>query len=171
MEQLEVKLQSSSSPPNKFVPDVSIVTMGLPHDEDEELAVKLRKLFEKGCVCEQMPTLVAMQRLQARGSGPRVVKVTFVSVWEKVAVLHGKRNLKSNSQFKKVYVRSAKSHTDQIMESNFKALLHEVPTGKDFYISGKGTLIKREAPEAAAGRTADRSSAGVRRRCSTQSCH
>lgn len=69
LEQLEVKLQSSASPPNNFDPDVSIVIMGLTYDKDEDLAVKLRELLEEGCACEQIPTPIAMQRLRARDPG------------------------------------------------------------------------------------------------------
>lgn len=71
------------------------------------------------------------ERLQSRGSGPGVVRAEFASVREKVDILRGKHNLKSNTQFAKVFVRSAKSHTDRIMESNFKTLLRDLPTGKD----------------------------------------
>lgn len=106
--------------------------MGLPYNEDEELAERLRELLEVCCACEQILTPIAMQRLRARGPGPRVVRAAFASVREKVDVLRGKRNLKSNQQFTKVYLRSAKSHTDQIMESNFKTLLRDLLPGKDF---------------------------------------
>ena len=140
---LEQKLLSSnSSPSNKFDPDVSIIIMGLPYDKEEDLEEKLGKVLEVCCTCEQIPTPTAIERLRARGPGPGVVRVEFASVREKVDVLRGKRNLKSNPEFAKVYVRSAKSHTDRIMEINFKTLLRDLPLGKDFYMAGNGRLIK-----------------------------
>lgn len=165
LDQLEDKLQSSnSSASRKFDPDVSIVIMGLPYDEHEDLPKKLRELLEVCCACEQIQTQIAMERLRSRGPGLGVVRAAFASVREKVDVLRGKHNLKSNTQFAKVYVRSAKSHSDRIMELNFKTLLRDLPAGKDFYISGNGRLIKRESPEEAAGATGDRRSAAARRR-------
>ena len=98
LDQLKEKINSNnSSSPNKYDPDVTIVIMGLPYHED--LAQKVKEVFEDGCACEQILTPVAMQRLRARGPGPGVVKVAFASVREKVAVLRGKHELTDYTWF------------------------------------------------------------------------
>jgi hypothetical protein len=65
--------------------------------------------------------------------------------------------------FKRVFVQSAKSHTDRIMESKFKMLLRDLPVGKDLYVSGNGRLIKRVTPEAATPATGQQSTGAWRR--------
>ncbi|KAK7913157.1 hypothetical protein WMY93_013368 [Mugilogobius chulae] len=149
MEQLEEKIKSHQRTSDTFDPDLSVVVMGLPYQENENLTEKIKDVIENGCACDQEVTLVALERLRARGPGPGVVKVAFASVREKVAVLRGKANLKSNDKFRKVYIRTAKSHTDRVMEENFKVLLRDLPNGKDYYVSGNGKLLRRTAPDAA----------------------
>ena len=102
---------------------------------------KVRELLKSGLECEAAPEIAAVLRMRARGPGPGVVKVAFANVKDKVAVLRCKQRLKSNTQFKKVYLRSAKSPTDRILEFNFKTLLQEIPAGKDFYMAGRGRLM------------------------------
>lgn len=151
LDSLEEKIQTTSSKPSdKFDPDVSIVILGLAYDEGEDLNGKVRELLESGLECEPAPEIAAVLRMRARGPGPGVVKVAFANVEDKVAVLRCKQRLKSNTQFKRVYLRSAKSHTDRILEFNFKTLLQEIPAGKGFYIAGNGRLMKRTYAEAAA---------------------
>lgn len=87
-------------------------------------------------------TLVALERLRARGPGAGVVKVAFASAKEKVTVLRGKLNLKSKDKFKKVFIRTLKSHTERVMEENFKVLLHDLPIGSDYFVSGNGRILR-----------------------------
>ena len=102
--------------------------------------------------CEPAPEIAAELRMRAREPCPGVVKVAFDNVEDKVAVLRCKQRLKTNTQFKKVYLRAAKSHTDWILESNFKMLLQVIPAGKDFYIAGNERLMKQTGSPAAGGR-------------------
>ena len=150
LDSFEGKIQTTrSKPSDKFDADVSIVILGLAYDEGEDLNGKGREL-ESGLECEPVPEIAAVLRIQARGPGPGVVKVAFANVEDKVAVLRCKQRLKSNTQFKRVYLRSAKSHTDRILEFNFKTLLQEIPVGKGVYIAGKSRLMKWTYAEAAA---------------------
>lgn len=143
MQQLEEKIKMHYSRPlDTFDPDVSIVVMGLPFDEDENLAEKIEEVIEDGWTCDDGVTLVALERLRARGPGPGVVKVAFASAKEKVTVLRGKLNLKSKDKFKKVFIRTLKSHTERVMEENFKVLLHDLPIGSDYFVSGNGRILR-----------------------------
>ena len=101
-----------------------------------------------GLECDPVPEIVAVERIQARGRHPGLVKVELRSTEEKVAVLRRKSKLKSsdNDIFKKVYVSSAKSHTERLVDLNFRALLREIPAGKDFYVAANGRLVKRTPP-------------------------
>lgn len=96
-----------------------------------------------------MPELVAVERLRPRGPGPSIIKVEFRTVEEKVAALRLKHLLRENWSFERVYIRSAKSHVDCLIELNFRTLLRELPTvGKDFYITGNGRVMKRSPVDA-----------------------
>uniref|UniRef100_A0AAV2LMD3 Uncharacterized protein n=1 Tax=Knipowitschia caucasica TaxID=637954 RepID=A0AAV2LMD3_KNICA len=122
--------------------------MGLHYDENENLMEIIKELVEDGCACDQAVTLVVLERLRSRGRRPGVVKVAFASVKEKVAVLRTKSNLKSTENYRKFYIKTANSHTDRVMEENFKVLLRDMPNGKDYYVSGNGKLVRRGETEA-----------------------
>ena len=88
-----------------------------------------------------------MERVRTRGDRPGLVKVELSSVQEKVTVLHRKSNLKDNNSFNKVYVSSAKSHAERLMDLNFRTLIRETAVGKDFYLAANGRMVKRtQAP-------------------------
>lgn len=55
------------------------------------------------------------------------------------------------SDYNKVFLRSAKSHTDHLIELNFKTLLREIPGGKDYFVMGSGRVMKRDQPEGQRG--------------------
>ncbi|CAH1272533.1 Hypp4873 [Branchiostoma lanceolatum] len=91
--------------------------------------------------------------MKPRGSGPGVVKVKFRSVQEKIARLRGKQKLKSHPIYEKVFIRSAKSHTDRLIELNFRTLLREIPGGKDYFITGSGRVQRRDGRDTRADNT------------------
>ncbi len=61
---------------------------------------------------------------------------------KKIAILRLKQKLKDHPGYRNVYVRSAKSHTDWLIE--LKTLLREISTGRDFFITGSGRLMRWE---------------------------
>ena len=128
----------------KFDPDVSIIISGLEAEDGEDVLEKVRILLEEGAQCQPMPELVAAERMKARGDGPGVIKVELHTSQDKVAVLRQKQKLRRDDRYKSVYIRSAKSHTDRLIELNFRTLLREIPSGKNFYISGNGRVLKKD---------------------------
>ena len=70
LDQLEKINSNNWSAPNKYDPDVAIIIMGLPYNEDEDLAQKCKEVFEDGCACEKILMPVAMQRLRAKDCEP-----------------------------------------------------------------------------------------------------
>lgn len=155
MEQIELKMERNAIPAKRFEPDVSLIIVGLIQEENEDIEAKIRDLLEEGLQVHPMPELVAAERIQARGTKPGIVKVELKSSKEKVSVLRRKARLKDSERFKTVYVSSAKSHTERLVDLNFRTLLREMPAGlgKKFYVSANGRLVKRAPREDATATT------------------
>ena len=129
---------------SEFDPDVSIIISGLLFEDGENLMQRVKTLISDGLKCDPVPMITAVERLVPRGTGPGVIKVELNTTQEKVAVLRRKRELKDNDTYDKVYIRSAKSHTERLIDLNFRALLDEMPSGKDFFIAGNGRVVRRD---------------------------
>ena len=66
---------------------------------------------------------------ERRRGKPRLMKVAFETVDQKVKVLRAKMALKGHPIFDRVYLRSSKSHTERLLELNAKTILSELPNG------------------------------------------
>ncbi|KAL7393366.1 hypothetical protein ABVT39_009757 [Epinephelus coioides] len=150
MDAIELKIEKNkTSKKPRFDPDVSIIVSGLSSDNNEDATEKVRELLAASLRCDLMPELVTVERLRPRGPGPGIIKVEFRMVEEKVAALRLKHLLQENQSFERVYIRSAKSHADCLIELNFRTLLRELPTvGKDFCITSNGRMMKRSPVDA-----------------------
>lgn len=129
-----------------FDPEVSLIVFGLHQTEGENLMAKVKDLLHSGLGCDASLYPVAVERLQARGDLPGLVKVQMGSVDEKVWVLRKKSKLRDVESFGNVYVSSAKTHAERLVELNFRTLLRESPAGKNFYVSQNGRLMKKTRP-------------------------
>lgn len=69
-----------------------------------------------------------------------------------MAVLRRKSKLKDSDSYGRVFVSTAKSHAERLMEINLRTLLREIPVAKDYYLAGNGRLVKRVGAGDAAGR-------------------
>lgn len=106
----------------------------------------------EGLHCDPVPKLVAAEPVGARGERqPTLVKVELETVRDKVAVLRRKFKLNDSDTFGRVFISSAKSHAERLMEINLRTL-REIPAAKDYYVAGNGRLVKRVGPEDTAGR-------------------
>ena len=142
MDALEGRINSTGGLPKvRFDPDVSIIVAGLPREAEENISEKVKMLLVNGLGVKV--DIADAIRLDGRGDQPGLVKIECISREEKIAILRQKNKLKDHPEYGKVYVRSAKSHTDRLIEINFKTLLREIPNGKDFFITGNGRLVRR----------------------------
>lgn len=110
VDNIEAKI-TISNPSTKFDPQVSIIIAGLQFEEGE---------------------------IEIKRGGPGVIKLELRSVQERVTVLRQRQRLRNNERFSRFYLRSAKSHTERLIDLNFRTLLPEIPTGINFYIPGSG---------------------------------
>ncbi|KAI8486095.1 hypothetical protein Bbelb_361950 [Branchiostoma belcheri] len=135
IEAIEKKMSGTNKAdrPGEFDPDESVIVSGLPFEEGEDIQAKIEGLLRTG-IHSDVP-VVAAERMKPRGRGPGVVKVK----------LRGNRSNKRKPLYEKVFLRSAKSHTDRLIELNFRTLLWEIPGGKDYFITGSERVKKRGA--------------------------
>lgn len=103
--------------------------------------------------CEPVPKIVAVERMRAQGRNTGLIRVELETTPEKVAVLRRRFKLKDNESYRRVYVSSAKSHAERLMEFNLRTLLREIPAAKDYYLANNGRLVKRGLARGTAGST------------------
>ena len=77
---------------------------------------------------------------RAHGNRVGVVIAELYSIEDKRSALERKRNLRTIPIYANVFIRAAKSHTDQVMESNFGVILSEMTNGEAFHISDNGRI-------------------------------
>ncbi|XP_036072399.1 uncharacterized protein LOC118599991 [Oryzias melastigma] len=147
MDNIEMKMSKRELRGKPYDPDVSLVIVGLPQTDGEDLAAKVNELLREGLRCDPVPKLVATERVKPRGLQPGLVKVELETVQDKVAVLRLKYKLKDHDNYRRVYVSSAKSHAERLMDFNLRTLIREIPTAKNYFLAGNGRLVKRSPAE------------------------
>lgn len=153
MDKLEKQIKTKQVRGKPFDPDVSLVVIGLPQTEGEDVEAKVKQLLCDGLRCDPVPKLVATERVRARGGRQHgLVKVELQTVQDKVDVLRRKSKLRDSESYGRVFVSSAKSHAERLMVFNLRTLIREIPAAKDYYLAGNGRLVRRSEPGTASGR-------------------
>jgi hypothetical protein len=76
------------------------------------------------------------------------VKVAFESKQSKIEVLRAKRKLSTTQYYKRVYMRSSKTHAERLIEINCRKMLELVPDGGRYTVSGTGRIEERDVQSA-----------------------
>ena len=127
-----------------FDPEVTLVVTNPPrHAKDNPQAYSHRLIAAVG----QPATIVKVLHTEPRENSKGVLKIQLESKDEKVDILRHKSTLKATAEFKHVYIRSSKSHTDRVMDYNFKTLIAELmpDSVSEYRIAGNGKIIKKPA--------------------------
>ena len=86
--------------------------------------------------------VVGVQRLKSRITGkPGLVKINLSNLEEQK--WYCERKVKEVEQYKKVFLRRSKSHTDRILQLKARTLLDEVPHGDRFREMSNGRIVKK----------------------------
>ena len=72
-----------------------------------------------------------------------VIRADLCSIEDKQAVLHRKRYLRAMPMYHTVFIKSSKTHTDQVMDANFSVMLNEISNGESYFISDNGRIRRR----------------------------
>ena len=130
----------------------------MTYEEDEDLNEKAESMIRQGLALNNI-RVVRTTRMQARPprqtrqgriSKPGLVKIQVPTLEDKINILRNKRRLENSEPFKQVYLRSSKSHTDRLAETNFRTLLDIVDTRKEYRIAGNGRIMKKQEQATAA---------------------
>ena len=126
--------------------DISVIASGLPYDNGEDLLQKAQNLIDAlGHEVKTQVRIMKVVRFRARiQDKPGPVKITFRNVQEKIKVLRSKMCLKDLQQYSDVYVKSCKSHAERLIEMNARALLRQMPDGKNFRVDANGRIQPRQ---------------------------
>ena len=119
------------------------MVFGLPAVEGEMVETTVSRLLSEGLELSPLPVVVTVDRIEPKGSGPGPIKVQLASVQDKVMILRRKKRLENNERYAKVYVRAAKSHAERLIEINFRTILSQIPSGKHYFVTGNGRVMKR----------------------------
>lgn len=88
-------------------------------------------------------TCVSVHRTPKRLTRPGVVIAQLRSLSDKHAILERKRSLRSHPLYRDVYIKSSKSHAEQVMDANFNVVLNEMSNGEAYYISDNGRIMRK----------------------------
>ena len=58
-------------------------------------------------------------------------------------MLRRKSKLKETSDYKRVFLRGSKTHTQRVLELNARTLLDQMPNGNEFRITSSGRIVKK----------------------------
>lgn len=128
--------------------DLTVIVSNLREDNSEDTLTVARSLTNAlGDDVSRHVTVTDAQRLPWRVRGkPRLMKIAYESVDQKVRVLRANTKLKEHAEYRRVFLRSSKSHTERLLELNAKTILSELPNGHLYRVSANGRILKKDDP-------------------------
>ena len=126
--------------------DITVIATNVHVRHDRPLMDTAKALISAlGTDVSHRSMITDVKRCPDRGTGkPPLLKIAFESVEQKVEVLRAKKNLSNSSEFKNVFLRSSKTHTERILGLNAKTLLPQMPNGNQFRVTGNGRTVKKD---------------------------
>ena len=130
-----------------FDPDRTVVVTGVPYSRSEDILQKAKDLVGKGLELGDVE-VINVTRTPSRDNKPGIVKVEFNSREEKLSVLRAKLKLQSSAEYKRVFIRSAQSHVERLVQINNKVILKELGVEHKFRFTGNGRLVLKDQAQA-----------------------
>ena len=126
-------------------PDLTVIATNIPFSIGENLSRKVTDLIHAlGEEVSDRVTITGVRRLPAKyRNKPGLVKISFRNLDEKILVLRNKRKLMDSQNFKRVFLKSSKSHAERLIELNARTLLQALPTGKSYRVDANGRIKSR----------------------------
>ena len=151
IDDLETEMNSLRSEPG-FVDtsvnncELTVIATNIPVRHDRPLLETAKALISAlGEEVSRHATNTDVKRCPDRATGkPPLLKIAFENVEQKVQVLRAKENLKRTHDFKNVYLRSSKNHTERILELNAKTLLSQLPNGNQYRVTANRRIVKKD---------------------------
>lgn len=130
---------ASSSANVESQENLSVAIYGLP--EYDDVTKTTNQLFADMHL--EYVTCVSVHRTPRRSTRPGVVIAQLRSLQDKHAILERKRSLRSHPLYRDVYIKSSKSHAEQVMDANFNVVLNEMLNGDAYYMSDNGRILRK----------------------------
>ena len=131
---------------NSGAQNLSLAIYGLKLKEHENVIGAVNTLF----------TYMGLKEVRCRSAyrtpnKPEVDRLPVIiadlcSIEDKQAVLHRKRYLRAMPMYHAVFIKSSKTHTEQVMDANFSVMLKEISNGESYFISDNGRIRQRYGP-------------------------
>ena len=144
-------LRTKAEEASLYDPENTIVADNLAYEENEDLHRKVETMIRRDLALNIPVTRVlrlnprpARSTRYGNVAKPGLVKIQVPTVDDKIKILREKKKLNNSPDFSCVYLRSSKSHTDRLMDQNFRTILDLIPTGKDYRLTGNGRLVKKD---------------------------
>ena len=119
--------------------DIAIYGLYTPND----ITISVDRLFED--MNQSNVKCVFAYRTPSRpdSNRPGVVMAVMRCLQDKRAILEHKRSIRHIPQYQNVYIKSSKTHTEQVMDANFSLMLNEMTNGSSYFISDNGRIRKK----------------------------
>lgn len=140
---------SGSSQENLNIAEVCITASNVPFDEGENLLEKAAGIIRAlGDNVSSNVVITGAKRLRSRYQGKQgLVKISFQNTEQKINVLRNKHVLKDSGTYKRVILKSDKTHAERLIELNARTLLRQLPDGNNFRVDANGRIRERQAAQ------------------------
>ena len=100
----------------------TLIMINLKEERDDALTLhdRVKEVIESMGELVSNVVVSQVRRLQSRNNKPGMVKAALDSKESNIKVLKAKGNLRSCDKYKKVWIRSSNTHTERLIELNFK---------------------------------------------------
>lgn len=130
---------------NEFPAELCIMMSNIPVSQNEVLLDQVNKMIESGLgLVITAKAAIRMPSRNYQGTRPPLVKCEFDSLEQKLEVLKNKKKLKESDEYEGVYLKSAQTHTERLLELNMKEIIKTHPDKDKFRFTGSGRLIRKE---------------------------
>ena len=118
----------------------TIIVSGLQQQDGEDVKAVVETLVCTGLGIPDAP-VVRAQRMRGRDGRSGIIKAQMRCLEDKKRVLNRKKNLKNQPAYSTVYVKSAASHTERVMERNFHTIMNKIQGCENMFITAHGILV------------------------------
>lgn len=131
--------------------DLCIIASGISVTDNENLMEKATAIIQAlGEDVSSNVLITGAKRSPAHFENrPPWMKISFQNLQEKVLVLRNKMTLRDSHEYKEVYLKSCKSHAERLIELNARAVLRQLPDGRNLRVDVNGRIKQRtnQAPQ------------------------
>ena len=139
----------TSKPPEKepFHTDVTCVLTGIRHSANEDLDLICKDIVQgSGGLDLKDVNIIRTARVGMKPGKQGVVKMQLETLNDKLKVLRAKAKLKDKDRYKRIYIRTSKSHEQRLIELHTQEILGHLGIADQYFFTGSGRYSKKIKP-------------------------